>query len=388
MKLEKFNADKVISNKSFPGLFSVDYEHKIASTEALFHWTGPRIDFQVWHEVMSFFRWTNDTTHSESQVRLFVNSKLGVWKAWAFPQEARTGMSARELQTDDTKKQREGFKDDEGWIYFGTIHHHCNMSAFQSGVDQNNEEIQDGLHITMGNMNSTRHDFHGRFYLKGSKFTPDMSLFWNIGDEVRGLIPPKLWHDAAIWQMTNKVEVPFPDQWKANLIEVRSAFPSGNGHLAHGGDGSFFDYRGSSGKGYAEKKSGVESWSPGKAWSPGSTTINSGYVYGFGLERRKSLALEELAKIAASENLDSNFMYTFLGDAGTPEAEAVLGLCREYNIEPEDLLDEWNTLEAQKELKEENSPQSLVESSPAKQEVKKDIQPDGSLTPGVLRPWE
>lgn len=40
----------------------------------------------------------------------------------------------------------------EGYDMIGTIHSHAGMSAFHSGVDDNDEKSFDGLHITFGNM--------------------------------------------------------------------------------------------------------------------------------------------------------------------------------------------------------------------------------------------
>jgi hypothetical protein len=92
----------------------------------------------MWHQVLSFFRWTHKEMNSESQVRLYVNPKLGRWGAWAFPQVARTGMSAREMPTPETpEKAQERFaswqsEPSDDWLYFGTVHHHCSASAFQA----------------------------------------------------------------------------------------------------------------------------------------------------------------------------------------------------------------------------------------------------------------
>jgi len=41
----------------------------------------------------------------------------------------------------------------DGWGMVGTIHSHARMSAFHSGIDDDDEETFDGLHITIGNVN-------------------------------------------------------------------------------------------------------------------------------------------------------------------------------------------------------------------------------------------
>ena len=44
----------------------------------------------------------------------------------------------------------------DGWQNVGTIHSHCNFSAFHSGTDHNDAKQQDGLHITIGHVNSDK----------------------------------------------------------------------------------------------------------------------------------------------------------------------------------------------------------------------------------------
>jgi hypothetical protein len=218
---------EIRTEKSFPGLLSCVFKHEIKSASASLDYQGPVIGPEVWNRVLAFFKWTHDTTQSESQVRLFVNPTQGRWEAWAFPQEARTGMTSKELDTPNMKTQRAAFGDDQGWVYFSTVHHHCNMSAFQSGTDQANEIGIDGIHLTIGNLDSPRYDIHARFYLGGCGFDPDLSLFWDIGEELKALIPRNLWDAVARHQLCNPAppSTEFPAQWKQNLIEVKRTFP-------------------------------------------------------------------------------------------------------------------------------------------------------------------
>jgi len=175
--------------------------------------------------VLSFFRWTHKEHQSECQVRLYVNVKLGRWAAWAFPQAARTGMTARELPVQETpEKAKERFaswqsEPSDDWLYFGTVHHHCSSSAFQSGTDEQNEWNQDGLHITVGRMDQERHDLHARFYLGGNCYEPDLSLFWAIDPELAEQVPAVMHHQLSAYQMGAKVTVDFPDAWRHHLVE-------------------------------------------------------------------------------------------------------------------------------------------------------------------------
>ncbi len=235
MKLTKIANNELSQEKEVAGLLSCRIDFEIKSSKGRLDYTGPKFAPEMWHQVLSFFRWTHKEMDSESQVRLYVNTKLGRWGAWAFPQEARTGMSAREITTQETPEQaveRFASWDSEpsgDWLYFCTVHHHCSISAFQSGTDEENERNQDGLHVTIGRMDAERHDLHARFYLNGNCFDPDLSRFWPVDPELAEQVPAAMLDEVARFQMCAKVVVDFPAAWRKNVVEVLA-----DGHRAHG----------------------------------------------------------------------------------------------------------------------------------------------------------
>jgi len=215
-----------------PGLIGCRMEYEVKTARGRLEYAGPKFAPEMWHQVMSFFRWTHKAMDSESQVRLYVNPKLGRWGAWAFPQEARTGMSARELPQPETPVQaRERFaswgsEPSDDWLYFGTAHHHCSAGAFQSGTDERNEWNQDGLHLTAGNLDADRHDLHARFYLDGNCFEPDLSRFWPVDPELASKVPAGMLAELARFQMGEKITVDFPNAWRKNVVEVELEKPT------------------------------------------------------------------------------------------------------------------------------------------------------------------
>jgi len=232
--------------KEFGGLMTCILEHDIAKTTADYEWTGPKMDPEMWRQVLAFFRWTYDTTKSESQVRLYVNYKTRVWRAWAFPQKEGTGMTALEIDNPEAQEQRKQFSDGEGWLYYGTVHHHCAASAFQSGTDEANEKGQDGLHITVGRIDSPQYDIHTRLYQSGYKLVDfDMAEFWDVGDPLAGIpehIKAMLPADAKKKFIAIQMGTPpaatqeFPEIWRTNLIRpprVVSVPSAGHGILPH-----------------------------------------------------------------------------------------------------------------------------------------------------------
>ena len=228
MKLIKINQAQVSETKDVPGLLNCRIDYEVKTAKGRLDYAGPKFTPELWHQVMSFFRWTHKEMHSESQVRLYVNHALGRWGAWAFPQEARTGMNARELPTQETPEQaRVRFaswqsEPSDDWLYFGTAHHHCSASAFQSSTDEQNEWNQDGLHLTVGRMDAEQHELHARLYLDGHCFEPDLSRFWPVDPALAAMVPPGMLDELARFQMGAKVTVDFPDAWRANLVEVKA----------------------------------------------------------------------------------------------------------------------------------------------------------------------
>lgn len=233
---------KVKQVKEFNGVVSCIFEHEVVKTTACYEWTGPKISREAWNEMLAFFRWTFNTSKSESQVRLFANHLTKEWAIWAFPQTEGTGMTTKEIENDDSKLQRAQFPDSAGWFYYGTVHHHCMASAFQSSVDEHNEKSQDGLHITVGKINSEQFDIDARVYQSGYKLVDfDITEFWDVGNITEG-IPPQILkmlpddydRRMALLQMGTPPpqDQTFPDLWKTNVIrEVRvTSMPVANSY--------------------------------------------------------------------------------------------------------------------------------------------------------------
>jgi hypothetical protein len=250
---------------------------------------------------------------SESQVRLYVNTKLGRWGAWAFPQEARTAMSAREIAVQETPEQaHERFaswnsEPSDDWVYFCTAHHHCSASAFQSGTDEEDEKNQDGLHLTVGRIGDDRHDLHARFYLDGNCFDPDLSRFWPIDPELAERVPPSVHDTLARFQMCEKVILDFPEAWRRNVIERQQPlrkFESAGCHL---------------------------DWelSPAPVWVRAEQALQE--IAG---QSELTGGIEEEELLAILESLHGNSLQA-----------AIVQTCFRYGVTPEELLAQFNAYE-------------------------------------------
>ena len=308
MKLIKINKPNVSESRDVPGLLNCRIEYEVKGAKGRLEYAGPKFAPEMWHQVLSFFRWTFKEHQSESQVRLYVNAKLGLWGAWAFPQAARTGMSAREIPTPESPEKGKarfafwGSEPSDDWLYFGTVHHHCSASAFQSSVDENDEHGQDGLHITVGKMGDEQHDIHARFYLDGNCYEPDLSRFWLLDASLTAMVPPALHHELARFQMGQKVTVDFPDAWRENIVDVQREMPK---------------------------------WDSDMEWGLERHEI-SPLMLG-----RLDEALEEIHYRCRAQGIDENQWVAELGQLATNDVtQIVIEACLKHNVSPDELLAE------------------------------------------------
>ncbi len=199
-------------------------------------WHGGKISLALWKQITAFFEHTQRSHSCESQVRLYYNRLTGEWAAWAYPQRLGTGMFTKEIDeatgelAERRDRQRAQFSTRDGWEEFGTVHHHCTASAFQSGTDSNDEKDRVGLHITVGHITQNTYDLHWRVTFKQGKNV----LFYNaagldLSDWFEppadlALVPPKyrakIDVQAAIVDLLKQPDptVPFPEEWRNNLI--------------------------------------------------------------------------------------------------------------------------------------------------------------------------
>jgi hypothetical protein len=173
---------------------------------------GDKISLDVWFEILSFFAWTQEKYKSESQIRLYYNKNTKKWKAQPYPQTP-SGMTTSDEQDEEIRA-----KFPEPWVYFGTGHHHCTAKAFQSGTDEANEKNQDGFHFTIGNLDQSVYDYHGRFSWGGELFKANL-FEWIDFPEWSKEIP----NCVRFWTAYNYVlhsdnatgeKSSFPEDWK------------------------------------------------------------------------------------------------------------------------------------------------------------------------------
>lgn len=206
---------------------------KSRSADPWLVYNGPKLPLTLWREVLAFFDWSYKTTKSETQVRLYFHLKEKKWRAWAFPQERDTGMTTHELP-DLTGSEAKKAGLIGGWVVAGTIHHHCASTAFQSGVDKENEKTQNGVHITVGKMDERRYDLHGRVSFKGEFYDIGWGEWFERPPKLEGL-PNGFLDDVVEYFLKEAVSEgeTFPKAWAENVIVVKKKQENYRGSHGH-----------------------------------------------------------------------------------------------------------------------------------------------------------
>lgn len=351
----KSSSDYSVEFKQAAGLFECLMKHKVTSTEADFDWKGPRMSPETWDQILSFFQWTFKQNRSESQVRLFVHPEHG-WLPWAFPQKGM-GMTTVEIDNEEAKHQRATLIP-PGYLAFGTVHHHCEMSAFQSGTDRRDEESVDGLHITVGDLGKEKLSLDARLYLKGNKFDPNLGAFFDIGPEHE----PHLEWMGSVGYSTDEArnhiakrilltpvtdDTPFPALWKDNYIIPPPVIVQPHQNFQH------------------HVVSGAQGKTLGKTNGVASTG-GVGSMNGFVDEQAAGEVLDDLGVWVSKSKYSMAELYRAITDLGTdPDSEIkieIVDMLAFSQITPEDLLDEMRRRErvVKSEITDHNQGQSLV----------------------------
>lgn len=114
-------------------------------------WQGAPIPFDMWKDIVDWCVLSFEKFKSETLIFLYydLNNADKPWSFWIPPQKTN-GMTVK--SDPDSKffaEERKNYPD----TMFGTVHHHCSSSAFQSGTDHTDELDREGLHFTIGNVN-------------------------------------------------------------------------------------------------------------------------------------------------------------------------------------------------------------------------------------------
>jgi hypothetical protein len=118
---------------------------KLGHDTGLFTWTRDKIPAKIIAQATSFFTRIYDKYGTEAEILLTMHNETGAVRIFV-PYQRVNGSAVKSIY-DHTHI-------DHDYTVIGTIHSHCNFSAFHSGTDSADAADMDGVHFTIGNLKS------------------------------------------------------------------------------------------------------------------------------------------------------------------------------------------------------------------------------------------
>lgn len=146
-------------------------------------WSGGLMTSLLWSQILGFLQETYDMYKAETLVRLYYNHENKSWKALVHKQIVTRGAMTISDSLDDAMLNTLGV----GYVPFGSVHHHCTASAFQSATDLDSELRWDGVHITVGNMDKPAKSYHTRFCVEGQMIECPTASFIETHEAIRAV---------------------------------------------------------------------------------------------------------------------------------------------------------------------------------------------------------
>jgi hypothetical protein len=189
---------------------------------------GPKIPLTEWFQALGWMKHIYDKLGVECQLRLLEDRRNSSVIIVPFPQKynMNSTLATEEVEPGDKMRQDHDLKYPASkYTLIGTVHHHCNIGASQSGADHSDELSDHGLHLTIGNLGSQRFSIHSRCYYHGIEYHVDYSN-WFLSDGIAELIGEKVedidTDNDAFWELLltspNLATTP-PTEWDNYMVD-------------------------------------------------------------------------------------------------------------------------------------------------------------------------
>jgi len=157
-----------VSNQLFDAVVPVKDAPGLQELQTKITLKLPPVPWELIERSVGFFRKVHEDMNSEAVVLLLWD---GAWSIET-PEQTTAGMHV-------------DYEMNPGKTYFGSIHSHCDVSAFSSGTDKGDEKGFPGIHITVGDLTKPFPSFHARVSVAGEEIEvePDQVIEFPKGVE-------------------------------------------------------------------------------------------------------------------------------------------------------------------------------------------------------------
>ena len=133
---------------------------KLGHAGGVFTWKGDPIPGNIISQAHHFFLRIFDTKHAEAEVLLTKHLDTGAYRLFV-PYQRVSHMGVKSIY--------EPTHIDRKYVVVGTLHSHCDFGAFHSNTDSGDASDMDGVHFTIGKVNSTP-EIVGMVTMNGKEF--------------------------------------------------------------------------------------------------------------------------------------------------------------------------------------------------------------------------
>ncbi len=154
-----------------------------------------KIPWEMLQKSIAFFKAVYVKQQSEALILPFYCPPASAGKRWNIEVPTQKAHGSR-LEAEDPMNVP------NGWLLAGSIHSHAAHPAGHSSTDDGDERFKDGIHITVGNVNSVNVTFSASVVVSGHRFEVDLD------DLVEGI--PTIESPQAWLGRVSKLELPKP----------------------------------------------------------------------------------------------------------------------------------------------------------------------------------
>lgn len=134
---------------------------RVGFKNGVFNWSGEKIPDNIISQAHDFFKRIYAKHHAEAEVIITMNAETKQFRLFVpYQRVSHAGVKSIFEPTHISR----------GWDVVGTLHSHCDFSAFHSGTDSGDASDMDGVHFTIGHVNNDTPQIVAMVVMAGKEF--------------------------------------------------------------------------------------------------------------------------------------------------------------------------------------------------------------------------
>lgn len=134
---------------------------RVGFAQGVFTWKGEKIPGRITSQAHDFFKRIYQKHNAEAEVLITMHNTT---------KEFRLFVPYQRVSHGGVKSVYEPTHVDTDYTVVGTLHSHCNFSAFHSGTDSGDASDMDGVHFTIGNVDQATPQIVAMVAMNGKEF--------------------------------------------------------------------------------------------------------------------------------------------------------------------------------------------------------------------------